>query len=142
MKIFVLDDYQDVVRHLDCFSRLQGHDVKVLTAPAAGPGQLAARLRDAEALVLTRERTRITDGLLARLPRVRLISQTGKAGPQIDVDACTRRGIVVTEGAGYSTATAEFTWLLILAAARRLPAYTGMAHLLWLFALVAMVFPI
>lgn len=123
MKILILDDYQDVVRHLDCFARLQGHEVRVLTAPAAGVGQLAVRLRDAEALVLTRERTRMTDALLARLPNLRLISQTGKAGPHIDLDACTRRGIAVAEGAGYSAATAEFTWLLILAAARRLPAY-------------------
>lgn len=123
MKILILDDYQDVVRHLDCFARLHGHDVRVLTARAAGAGQLAVRLRDAEALVLTRERTRITEGLVARLPRLRLISQTGKVGPHVDVGACTRRGVAVAEGAGYSAATAEFTWLLILAAMRRLPAY-------------------
>lgn len=123
MKILILDDYQDVVRHLDCFARLRGHAARVLTAPAAGGGQLAVRLRDAEALVLTRERTRVTEGLLARLPKLRLISQTGKVGPHVDVDACTRRGVAVAEGAGYSPATAEFTWLLILAAMRRLPAY-------------------
>jgi len=123
MKILILDDYQDVVRHLDCFARLNGHDARVLTATAAGLGQLASRLRDAEALVLTRERTRITDALLARLPALRLISQTGKVGPHIDVEACSRRGVAVAEGTGYSVATAEFTWLLILAAMRRLPSY-------------------
>jgi D-3-phosphoglycerate dehydrogenase len=123
VKILILDDYQDAVRHLDCYASLAGHDVSVLTASAAGPGQLAVRLRDAEVIVLTRERTRITDALLARLPKLRLISQTGKAGPHIDLDACTRRGIAVAEGVGYSPATAEFTWLLILAAMRRLPAY-------------------
>jgi D-3-phosphoglycerate dehydrogenase len=123
MKILVLDDYQDVVRHLDCYGRLQGHDVHVLTRGAAGLGQLAVRLRDAEAIVLTRERTRITAALLDRLPRLRLISQTGKAGPHVDIEACSRRGVAVAEGSGYSTATAEFTWLLILAAMRRLPAY-------------------
>lgn len=123
MKILILDDYQDVVRHLDCYARLDGHDVRVLTAPAAGIGQLAVRLRDAEAIVLTRERTRITENLLARLPSLRLISQTGKAGPHIDIDACSRRGIAVAEGTGYSPATAEFTWLLVLAAMRRLPSY-------------------
>lgn len=123
MNVSILDDYQDVVRHLDCFARLRGHQVRVLTAPAAGLGQLAARLRDAEALVLTRERTRITDALLARLPALRLISQTGRAGPHIDVAACSRRGVAVAEGSGHAAATAEFTWLLILAAMRRLPAY-------------------
>jgi D-3-phosphoglycerate dehydrogenase / 2-oxoglutarate reductase len=123
MKIIVLDDYQDVVRHLDCFRTLHGHDAEVLTSRAAGLGQLAVRLRDAEAIVLTRERTRITDALLARLPKLRLISQTGKAGPHIDLDACSARGVAVAESTGYSAATAEFTWLLILAALRRLPAY-------------------
>jgi D-3-phosphoglycerate dehydrogenase / 2-oxoglutarate reductase len=123
MKIIVLDDYQDVVRHLDCFRTLHGHDAKVQTSRATGLGQLAVRLRDAEAIVLTRERTRITEALLARLPKLRLISQTGKAGPHIDLDACSARGVAVAESAGYSTATAEFTWLLILAALRRLPAY-------------------
>jgi D-3-phosphoglycerate dehydrogenase len=95
----------------------------VLTTPAAGLGQLAVRLRGAEAIVLTRERTRITEALLARLPDLRLISQTGKVGAHVDVAACTRRGVAVAEGSGYSPATAEFTWLLILAAMRRLPAY-------------------
>jgi len=123
MRILILDDYQDIVRHLDCFDRLRGHQVKVLTAPGAGLGQLAARLRDADAIVLTRERTRITDALLARLPHLKLISQTGKAGPHIDLEGCTRRGVAVAEGGGYSAATAEFTWLLILAAMRRLPSY-------------------
>jgi len=123
MRIVILDDYQDIVRHLDCFDRLRGHEVKILTARAAGLGQLTVRLRDADAIVLTRERTRITEALLAGLPRLKLISQTGKAGPHIDLAACTRRGVAVAEGSGYSAAAAEFTWLLVLAAMRRLPSY-------------------
>ena len=109
MKILILDDYQDVVRHLDCFARLGGHEARVLTATAAGLGQLAVRLRDAEALVLTRERTRINEALLARLPKLRIISQTGKVGPHIDVEACSRRGVAVAEGTGYSAATSSNT---------------------------------
>lgn len=123
MRIAVLDDYQDVVRHLDCFRLLDGHSTRVFNQPAMGLGQLAARLRDVEVLVPIRERTRITEALLAKLPNLRLISQTGKAGAHIDIDACTRRGIAVAESQGRSTTTAEFTWLLILAALRRLPAY-------------------
>jgi len=123
MQVTILDDYQDVVRYLDCYARLDGHTVRVTQHPAKGLGQLAARLRDAEALVLIRERTRITEALLGRLPRLHMISQTGKVGAHIDVDACTKRGIVVTESSGHAVATAEFTWLLILAALRRLPAY-------------------
>lgn len=123
MRIVVLDDYQDTVRHLDAFRLLDGHGVRVLGQPAKGLGQLAVRLRDAEAIVLIRERTPVTDALLAKLPDLRLISQTGKAGAHIDIAACSRRGIAVAESQGHPTATAEFTWLLILAALRRLPAY-------------------
>jgi D-3-phosphoglycerate dehydrogenase len=123
MRIAILDDYQDVVRHLDCFRKLDGHEVKVFNHPARGTGQLAARLAEFEAIVLIRERTRITDALLAGLPRLKLISQTGKAGAHLDLAACARRGIAVAESTGYPPATAEFTWLLVLAALRRLPAY-------------------
>jgi len=123
MKIAILDDYQDVVRHLDCFASLHGHPAKVFNHPARGIGQQAARLNGFEALVLIRERSRITADLVSRLPGLRLICQTGKVGPHVDLEACTRRGIVVTESAGYSQATAELTWLLILAAMRRIPSY-------------------
>ena len=68
MKIAVLDDYQDAVRKLSCFSLLDGHDVKVFNNTVKGVGQLAARLSDVEAVVLIRERTRITRQLLEKLP--------------------------------------------------------------------------
>lgn len=123
MRIAILDDFQDVVRHLHCYRVLKGHSVRIFNQPARGLGQLAVRLREAEVLVPIRERTQITDALLAKLPNLRLISQTGKAGAHIDVMACTRRGIAVAECQGHAPATAEFTWLLILAALRRLPAY-------------------
>jgi D-3-phosphoglycerate dehydrogenase len=123
MRIAILDDYQDVVRHLDCFRALAGHEVRIFQHGARGTGQLAARLGPYDTLVPIRERTRIDAALLSKLPALRHIAQTGKAGPHIDLAACTDRGIVVTESGGYSQATAEFTWLLVLAALRRLPAY-------------------
>ena len=123
MNIVILDDYQDVVRHLEAFRLLDGHAVRVLNQSVKGVGQLAAKLRDAEAIVLIRERTRITDALLAKLPKLKLISQTGKIGPHLDLEACTRHGVAVAESAGHAVATAEFTWLMILAAMRRLPSY-------------------
>lgn len=123
LRIAILDDYQAVSPHLACFGRLAGHEVKVFEHPARGLGQLAARLAGFDALVLIRERSRIDAPLLAKLPRLRLICQTGKVGPHLDLDACTAAGVVVTESSGYPAATAELTWLLILAALRRLPAY-------------------
>ncbi len=123
LRIAILDDYQAVTPHLACFGRLAGHEVKVFEHPARGLGQLAARLAEFDALVLIRERSRIDAPLLAKLPRLRLICQTGKVGPHLDLDACTARGVVVTDSSGYPQATAEFAWLLILAALRRLPPY-------------------
>jgi D-3-phosphoglycerate dehydrogenase len=84
---------------------------------------LAERLADAEALVLIRERTQIRTPLLERLPRLELISQRS-VYPHLDVDACTRLGIVVSSnmhGGTPSYAAAELTWGLIMAAMRRIP---------------------
>lgn len=123
MRIAILDDYQGVVRHLDCFRTLDGHETRVFEHGARGSGQLAARLAPFDTLVLIRERTRIDAPLLARLPALQHIAQTGKVGPHLALAACTERGIVVSESGGNSQSTAEFTWLLVLAAMRRLPAY-------------------
>ena len=125
MKIALLDDYQDAVRKLDCFQLLAEHEVKIFNNGVRGIGQLATRLSEVEALVLIRERTRITAQLLDKLPRLKIISQTGKASGHIDIDACTARGIVVLEGAGSPVAPAELTWALIMAAQRRIPQYVA-----------------
>ncbi len=124
MKVDILDDWFDTLRTLPCFDRLAGHEVTVWTDHVQDEDRLSERLAGAEALVLIRERTRITGDLLDRLPRLRLISQRG-VYPHIDVDACTRHGVVLssnTSSTGPSYATAELTWALILAAARQLPA--------------------
>jgi D-3-phosphoglycerate dehydrogenase len=125
MKIAILDDYQDAVRRLDCFKLLEGHEVRIFTNTARGVGQLAVRLAEFEALVLIRERTAFPRPLLARLPNLRLISQTGKVSGHVDVDAATARGIAIAEGVGDPTAPAELTWALIMAASRRIPQYAA-----------------
>lgn len=135
MKIAVLDDYQDAVRKLPCFRLLEGHDVKIFNNTVKGVGQLAARLSDVEAVVLIRERTRLTRQLLEKLPKLKIISQTGRVGTvgsHIDVDACTDRGVVVLEGVGSPIAPAELTWALIMAAQRRIPQYVAsLKHGAW-----------
>ena len=123
MKIAILDDYHDTLRTLECFRKLAGHDVKVWNDHVQDTERLAERLKDAEALVLIRERTKIRAPLLERLPKLELISQRS-VWPHIDVDACTRLGIVVSSNMHAGTpsyATAEMTWALILAAAREIP---------------------
>jgi D-3-phosphoglycerate dehydrogenase len=132
MNIIILDDYQDAVRKLKCAARLDGYNAKVFTNTVKGIGQLSVRLRDAEVLVLIRERTQFPRQLLEKLPKLRLISQTGRAGSHIDIETCTRLGIAVAEGVGSPVAPAELTWALIMAAMRRLPQYIGnLKHGAW-----------
>ena len=123
MKVSILDDYHDTLRTLACFKKLQGHDVKIWNDHVQDVDALAARLRDTEALVLIRERTQIRAPLLEKLPNLRLISQRS-VYPHIDIEACTRLGIIVSSNlhAGSpSYATAELTWGLIIAALRQIP---------------------
>jgi D-3-phosphoglycerate dehydrogenase len=132
VNIIILDDYQDAVRKLPCAAKLNDLQAKVFTNTVKGLGQLSVRLRDAEVLVAIRERTHFNKQLLEKLPKLRLIAQTGRVGPHIDIEACTRLGIAVAEGAGSPHAAAELTWALIMAAMRRLPQYIGnLKHGAW-----------
>ena len=132
MNIHILDDYQDAVRKLSCADRFAGHNVKVFTNTVKGIGQLSVRLKDADIIVATRERTHFPRLLLEKLPRLKMISQTGRVGAHIDLEACSRQGIVVAEGVGSPVAPAELTWALIMAAMRRLPQYIGnLKHGAW-----------
>jgi D-3-phosphoglycerate dehydrogenase / 2-oxoglutarate reductase len=132
MNIVILDDYQDVVRKLRCAKKLEPYTTKVFTNTVKGVGQLSVRLRDADVLVLLRERTQVTRQLIEKLPRLKLIAQTGRVGTHLDVAACTGRGIAIAEGVGSPVSTAELTWALIMAAMRRIPQYAAnLKHGAW-----------
>jgi len=123
MKISILDDYDDTLRTLACFQKLKGHDVEIWNDHVQDIDILAQRLKDTEALVLIRERTKIPGALLDRLDKLKLISQRS-VYPHIDIDACSRRGVIVSSNLHAGTpsyAAAELTWGLILAAMRRIP---------------------
>jgi len=121
MRVAILDDFANIVRTLNCFEKLQGHEVTVWNDHVADPEVLAARLADVEAVVLMRERTPVDEALLARLPGLRLISQNGHV-PHIDLEACTRHGVMVcsAQGGRPSYCTVELAWGLILASMRHL----------------------
>ena len=122
MKIAVIDDYQNAFRTLKCYPKLTGHEVVVFTDTETDLGKLAERLKDADAVVLTQQRSSFPPALIERLPKLRLIGQTGRAATHVDLDACTEKGIVVSAGgSGNSSNTAELTWGLILAALRHIP---------------------
>jgi D-3-phosphoglycerate dehydrogenase / 2-oxoglutarate reductase len=130
VKVTVLDDWFDTLRTLRCFEKLTGHEVTIWNDHVEGVGALAERLREAEALVLIRERTQVRAPLLERLPALRLISQRS-VYPHIDVEACTRLGVVLSSNLHADTpsfATAELTFGLILAAARQIPQQMASLH--------------
>ncbi len=122
MNITILDDYQDTLRTLPCFQKIAHHNVTIWRDHTKDVDRLAERLRDTEALALLRERTPIRAALIERLDKLRIISQVS-AYPHIDVDACTKRGILVCSDTSshVSYATAELTWGLVIASFRRIP---------------------
>ena len=123
MKISILDDYHHTLRTLDCFKKLSGHEVEIWNDHVQDVDALAERLQDTEALVLIRERTEIRAPLLHRLGKLKLISQRS-VYPHIDIEACTRLGVIVSSSQHSGTpsyATAELTWALVLAAMRQVP---------------------
>src|SRR5580658_3012324 len=123
MKVSILDDYHDTLRTLACFRKLDGQDVEIWTDHVQDVDTLAQRLKDTEALVLIRERTKIAAPLLDRLEKLKLISQRS-VYPHIDIAACTRRGVIVSSNMHSDTpsyAAAELTWALVLAAMRQIP---------------------
>jgi len=127
MNITVLDDYQNVVRTLDAYKTLEGHNVTIWNDHTKDVDVLAERLKDTEALVLIRERTPIRAPLIERLPKLKIVSQRS-VYPHIDVDALTKRGIVLSSDqhpGKPSFATAELTWGLVIAAMRRIPQETA-----------------
>jgi D-3-phosphoglycerate dehydrogenase len=123
MKVTILDDYHGTIRTLGVYKKLAGHDVKIWNDHLQDTDKLAERLKDTEALVLIRERTKIRAPLLEKLPKLKLISQRS-VYPHIDIEACTRQGVLVCSNMHAGTpsyATSEMTWALILAAAREIP---------------------
>lgn len=132
MNIVIPDDYQNAVKNLNCFKLLQDHNVTVINDTSDSIGVLAEKFKGADALVLIRERTMISEDLLSRLPKLKLISQTGKISNHLDLIACTKYKVAVAEGIGSPIAPAELTWALIMNAKRLLPqAIEGMKKGMW-----------
>ncbi|QNN41427.1 D-2-hydroxyacid dehydrogenase family protein [Pedobacter roseus] len=132
MKIAILDDYQDAVRKLSCFSLLQQQEVVILNKTERDLDVLAEKIKDVEVLVLIRERTAITNDLLSRLPKLKLISQTGKISNHLDLIACSKYKVAVAEGIGSPIAPAELTWILLMNVLRQIPnAIEGMKKGNW-----------
>lgn len=120
MKIVISDDYQDCIRSLDCYARLKGFDVEIHHDTLTDEAALARRFADADVALLVRERTRITPALLDACPKLKFISQTGRAANHVDLAACTERGIPVAAEGSATHAASELAWTLLLAVTRKL----------------------
>ena len=120
MRVAILEDYQKASPALACFSKLAAHQVEVFSEPMRDEATIAACVKDFEAIVLIRERTRVTKTLVEKLSNLKLIVQTAKIGPHVDLEACKARGITVCDSTGNPLSTAELTWGLILASARNI----------------------
>lgn len=132
MKVVILDDYQEAVKNLNCFALLKEHEVTIVQNLNSISPESFAKLKEAEVLVLIRERTKITESFLSNLPNLKLISQTGKIAGHIDLDACKKYKVLIAEGIGSPVAPAELTWALILNAQRKIPqAIEHMKNGLW-----------
>ncbi len=132
MKITILDDYQNAIETLQCYGILKGQNVEILHETEKDPCRLASHIADTEILILTRERTEITDGLLSKLPNLKLISQTGKISNHLNLNACTRHHVAVAEGVGSPIAPAELAWALLMNTVRQIPqAIEGMKSGNW-----------
>ena len=132
MNIVILDDFQDAISKLHCAEKIASYKTQIYTNNIKGVGQLAVRLRDAEVVVLVKERTPFTRQLIEKLPKLKLVVLTGSQTDHIDIPACTERGIAVAAGTYSPHANAEYTWALLMSAARRIPQYVaGLKHGAW-----------
>ncbi len=132
MRITILDDYQNAVTKLESFKMLKGLDVTILNHTEKDNLKLAELLKDSEIIILIRERTEISADLLSRLPKLKLISQTGKKSNHLDIAACTKYNVAVAEGIGSPVAPSELAWALIMNTVRQIPqAIQGMKEGKW-----------
>ena len=122
LRVGILDDFQNAVRRFGDWKALEEiADVTVFHDHLTDEDALAERLSPFDVLLVTRERTPLRASLLQRLPNLRMISSTGPWNASIDLEYARGRGITVCGTEGFSTAAAELTWALIMAAARHLP---------------------
>lgn len=132
MRITILDDYQNAVKKLESFKILKGLNVQIINHTEKDNSKLAGLLIDSEIIILIRERTEITEDLLSKLPKLKLISQTGKKSNHLDIEACTKYNVAVAEGIGSPVAPSELAWALIMNTVRQIPqAIQGMKEGKW-----------
>tara|TARA_Y100000590_G_scaffold224579_1_gene253975 strand:- start:1471 stop:2421 length:951 start_codon:yes stop_codon:yes gene_type:complete len=121
LKVAILDDYQNVSQEFVDLKKLSGkYEIKVFSEPFADEDDAIEQLRSFEALLVMRERTKITSNLIKSLTKLKYIITTGMRNKAIDLDAAKKRKIIVTGTDINSNPACELTWALILGLARNI----------------------
>ncbi|HTN71551.1 MAG TPA: D-2-hydroxyacid dehydrogenase family protein [Methylomirabilota bacterium] len=122
-RVAVLDDFEKLADSAPAYERLKSRaDVTILRERLNTPEKLEQKLRDADCLLLMRERTRLGDKEFSLLPKLKFISQTGRTSKHLDMQSATRRGIAVAgTPSDNGLTTKELTIGLILALMRKIP---------------------
>ena len=125
LKVAILDDYQNISQEFVDLKKLSGkYEIKVFSEPFADENDAIEQLKEFEALLIMRERTKITSNLITKLKNLKYISTSGMRNKAIDLDAAKKRKIIVSGTDININPTCELTWALILGLARNLKTET------------------
>src|SRR5262245_52673383 len=125
-RVAVIDDWQNAARDLIDWSPLKQRAEVVFFQRHFGPGEenaAADLLADFDIILLTRERSKFPESLIARLPKLKMLSCTGSRARTVYVESATKRGIgcTLTSGGHSAGPAAEMARGPLLAAARNIP---------------------
>jgi D-3-phosphoglycerate dehydrogenase len=121
LKVAILDDYQNISQEFIDLKKLSGkYQIKVFSEPFKDENDVIEQLKDFEALLIMRERTKITSNLIKNLKKLKYISTSGMRNKVIDLEAAKKKKIIVTGTEININPTCELTWALILGLARNI----------------------
>jgi len=122
-RVAVLDDFEKLADSAPAYEKLKERaDVTIWSKRLDTPDRIEQALRDTDCLLLMRERTSLSDKEFALLPKLKLISQTGRTSKHLDMQAATRRGIAVAgTPSDNGLTTKELAIGLIIALMRKIP---------------------
>ena len=121
IKVAILDDYQNISQEFVDLKKLSGkYQIKVFSEPFVDEEDAINQLKEFEALLIMRERTKISKNLINNLKKLKYLITSGMRNKAIDLAAAKKRKIIVSGTEININPTCELTWALILGLARNL----------------------
>ena len=119
LKVAILDDYQNIAKDFIDLKKLSSkYEFQVFNEPFENEDDAIDQLKEFEALLIMRERTKITKKLIESLKKLKIIITSGMRNKSIDLETAKKNKVVVTGTEINSNPTPELTWALILGLAR------------------------